>query len=134
MKGESNLILTILAILSIFSFTRTLVYVAFNDKLLNLDESANFNFDPIFDKTLLIFAIVRITLSLIVLYNRRFYNDLLSFVLIFFVFSSLQRFYYQYLITHDPKSKVKQYLDIYQNYNSILVFLGSLYIMKYVLF
>ena len=88
----------------------------------------------VYKKTLLVFSIVRFLLASIILYSRHFHNDMLSYVLVFLIFSSIQRFYYQYLYSIDSKSKIRYNLQEYQPLNTFLVFSSSLYIMKYVLF
>lgn len=134
MLHDTNSLLTILAIMSILSFTRTLVYLLYQKNILNVAGRTEMDVDPYLNKVFLIFSSLRIILSSIVLYKRQFQNDILSYVLIFLIFSSLQRFYYDYLIRNHSDSKIKLYLDKIQDLNSILVFLSSLYIMKYILF
>jgi hypothetical protein len=132
MKGDSTIILILLAILSISTLTRSLVYAAFKTNLFDLEKSENMN--SVIDKTLAIFASVRLILALVILYLRQLHNDLLTYFLVTFVIISIQREYYQYLIINDKNSKIKLFLDKIQYYTSIVVILGSLYIMKYVLF
>ena len=134
MLHDTNTLLTILAIMSILSFTRTLVYLLYQKNILNVAGRTETDVEPYLNKVFLIFSSLRIILSSIVLYKRQFQNDILSYVLIFLIFSSVQRFYYDYLIRNHSESKIKLYLDKIQDLNSILVFLSSLYIMKYILF
>jgi hypothetical protein len=132
MKGDSIIILILLAILSISTLTRSLVYAAFKTNLFDLEKSENMN--SVIDKTLTIFASIRLILASIILYLRQLQNDLLTYFLVAFVIISIQREYYQYLILNNKNSKIKLFLDKIQDYTSIIVILGSLYIMKYVLF
>ena len=132
MKGDSIIILILLAILSISTLTRSLVYAAFKTNLFDLEKSENM--DSVIEKTLTIFANVRLILALVILYLRQLHNDLLTYILVAFVIISIQRVYYQYLILNDKNHKNKLFLDKIQHYTSITVILGSLYIMKYVLF
>jgi hypothetical protein len=134
MKQDSNILLSILAILSILTFARTLVYVIFGEAAINMSKQSGINVNEILDRTLTIFSMLRIILAGAVLGVRGVHKDMLTGVLLFLVFSSLQRFYYEYMLTSDPQSKITQYLDKYQPVNSVLLFVSSLYIMKYVLF
>jgi uncharacterized membrane protein YhaH (DUF805 family) len=134
MKQDSNILLTILAILIIFTFTRTLVYAIFGEEAVNMSKQSGINVEEILDRTLTIFAMLRIILAGIVLGLRGLHNDILTGVLVFLMFTSIQRFYYEYMRSSAPQSKVTQDLDKYQPVNSVLIFVSSVYIMKYVLF
>lgn len=134
MKQDSNILITALIILSLLTFTRTLVYILFSDKFINLGKIAGVDLDNVFKKTLLVFSIVRFLLANIILHTRKFQNDTLSYVLVYLIFSSLQRFYYDYLNRHNSDSKIRYYLEDFQPVNTFLILASSLYIMKYVLF
>ena len=134
MKQDSNILLTILAILSITSFTRTLVYEIFSKSELNIAKQSNADIEEILDRTLSIFSMLRIILASIALGLRGVHMDILTVVLIFLILSSVQRAYYEYMISYYPKSRITYYLIHYQRVNTILIFASSLYIMKYVLF
>ncbi len=134
MKQDSNTLLTILAILSIITFTRSLVYVIFSADSFNLGEKAGGNIAPFVDKTLTTFAAVRFVLAAVILGVRGVHKDILTGVLVFLLLSSVQRAYYQYLIDSKSKSAALKYLETYQPLSSILVLASSVYIMAYVLF
>ena len=134
MKQDSNILLSILAILSILTFTRTLVYVIIGQEAIYMSKQSGIDVTKILDRTLTLFAILRITLASIILSIRGLHKDILTGVLVFLTLSSIQRFYYEYMISYYPESKVTQYLDKYQPVNSVLLFVSSLYIMKYILF
>ena len=134
MKQDSNTLLTILAILSIITFTRSLVYAIFTREEIDMSKQSGINIHEILDKTLTIFSMLRIILASIILSVRGLHKDILTVVLVFLVLSSVQRFYYEHLISSAPQSMRAQYLDKYQPVNSVLLFVSSLYIMKYVLF
>lgn len=134
MKQDSNILLTILAILSIITFTRSLVYAIFTREEIDMSKQSGINVEAILEKTLTIFSMLRIILASIILSVRGLHKDILTVVLVFLVLSSVQRFYYEHLISSAPQSMMAQYLDKYQPVNSVLLFVSSLYIMKYVLF
>ena len=132
MKVESTIILILLAILSVSELTRSLVFVAFEDNIFNLDKSPAM--EDIIQKILLIFDTLPDILAIVILYYRQLQNDLLTYILIFFIIVSIQRFYYEYLYFYHPKSQTKIYIDKIQDIISIIIFLSSMYIMKFVLF
>jgi hypothetical protein len=134
MKQDSNILLTTLAILSILTFTRSLVYAIFSIEAIEMSKQSGINIEEILDKVLSIFAMLRIILASVILGVRGLHKDILTGVLVFLVFSSVQRAYYEHMLTSAPQSKVTQYLDKYQPVNSVLLFASSLYIMKYLLF
>ena len=132
MKVESTIILILLAILSVSELTRSLVFVAFEDNIFNLNKSSAM--EDTIQKILLIFDTLPDILAVVILYYRQLQNDLLTYILIFFIIVSIQRFYYEYLYFYHPKSQTKMYLDKVQDVISIILFLSSIYIMKYILF
>lgn len=134
MKQDSNILLTALAILSILTFTRSLVYAIFSIEEVQMSKQSGINVEEILDKTLTIFGMLRIILASVVIGVRGLHKDILTGVLVFLVFSSLQRLYYEHMLSSAPQSKITQYLDKYQPVNSVFLFLSSVYIMKYVLF
>lgn len=132
MKVESTIILILLAILSVSELTRSLVFAAFEDNIFNLNKSSAM--EDTIQKILLIFDTLPDILAVVILYYRQLQNDLLTYILIFFIIVSIQRFYYEYLYFYHPKSQTKKYLDKVQDVISIILFLSSIYIMKYILF
>ena len=97
MKQDSNTLLTMLAILSILTFTRSLVYAFFSSDSLNLAENDSVDMKPFVNKTLTTFAAVRFVLAAVILGVRGLHKDILTGVLVFLVLSSVQRSYYEYL-------------------------------------
>lgn len=134
MKQESNVLLTLLIILSLLSFTRTLVYLIFNDNLLKLKGKAKEEATDITHKVLLIFSIVRIVLVTIILYKRHLQNDILTYVLLFLFLSSIERFIYAYYEKYYPTSDLFKSLEKVQELNTFMVVSASFYIIKYVFF
>jgi hypothetical protein len=134
MKQDSNIVLTVLAILSILSFTRTLLYEFFSKTELNIAKDSNMDVEKILDRTLSVFSFLRIILASIALGLRGVHMDILTIVLVFFILSSVQRACYEYMLSYYPKSRITYYLTHYQRVNTFLVFASSLYIMKYLLF
>lgn len=134
-KGDRMLLLVLLIIQSILIFFRTLTYIIFDKNLLNLDEIVTGKDNVRYvEWVLTMFAIVRLFIAGIVLSKRGFKNDILSYAISYLVFSSLLRFYYQYLIEFDKKSIAKQHIDRFQDTNAIILLFVSAYIIKFIFF
>jgi len=132
--GRKFLLLVLLIIQAIFIFIRTLVYMVFDTHFLNLDRYIGIDNERTVDYVLTIFAVVRLLISGIVLYKRQFRNDILSYALIYLIFTSFVRFYYHYLIEYKNHTEIKKLIDKYQDINALGLFLVSMYILKYVFF
>jgi len=134
MNKESNILLIILIILSLTTFTRTLVYYIFHTGLINFGSKSKQEIDKVIDKVLVIFTTIRIILVTIILSMRGVQNDILTYVLAFLFLSSTQRYIYEYTKFNYPSSNLYKALENFQDLNTNLVLLSSLYIMKYVFF
>jgi hypothetical protein len=134
MNKESNILLIFLIILSLTTFTRTLVYYIFHTGLINFGSKSKQEIDKVIDKVLVIFTTIRIILVTIILSMRGVQNDILTYVLAFLFLSSTQRYIYEYTKFNYPSSNLYKALENFQDLNTNLVLLSSLYIMKYVFF
>ena len=134
MNKESNILLIFLIILSLTTFTRTLVYYIFHTGLINFGSKSKEEIDKVIDKVLVIFTTIRIILVTIILSMRGVQNDILTYVLAFLFLSSTQRYIYEYTKFNYPSSNLYKALENFQDLNTNLVLLSSLYIMKYVFF
>ena len=134
MNKESNILLIFLIILSLTTFTRTLVYYIFHTGLINFGSKSKLEIDKVIDKVLVIFTTIRIILVTIILSMRGVQNDILTYVLAFLFLSSTQRYIYEYTKFNYPSSNLYKALENFQDLNTNLVLLSSLYIMKYVFF
>ena len=134
MNKETNILLIFLIILSLTTFTRTLVYYIFHTGLINFGSKSKQEIDKVIDKVLVIFTTIRIILVTIILSMRGVQNDILTYVLAFLFLSSTQRYIYEYTKFNYPSSNLYKALENFQDLNTNLVLLSSLYIMKYVFF
>ena len=134
MNKESNILLIFLIILSLTTFTRTLVYYIFHTGLINFGSKSKEEIDKVIDKVLVIFTTIRIILVTIILSMRGVQNDILTYVLAFLFLSSTQRYIYEYTKFNYPSSNLYKALENFQDLNTNLVLLSSLYMMKYVFF
>lgn len=133
-KYMDNQTLVLLILLSVTVFTRTLVYLTFDTQFLDIDKRLNRDNEETIEVVLTFFAVIRLLLSTLILYKRTVRADILSFGLIYLIFSSFLRFYYQYLFYNNDHSKTKYYIDKYQDINAAVLFMISLYILKMVFF
>lgn len=132
-KPDINILLTLLIILSILSFVRTFTYILFDKQLVNADKYFGLNIDLIMEAVLSIFSILRLYISSLVLIKRGLEYDMLTYVLLYLIFTCFVRFYYEYLYFFKPESKEKYYIDKYQDVNAVSIFLASAYILYFIL-
>ena len=133
-KSDINILLTLLIILSILTFTRTFIYLLFDEQFVNADKYLGLNVDLIMEGVLSIFAILRLYISGLVLVKRGVYYDALTAALGYLIFTSILRLYYEYLYFYKPNSKYKYYIDKYQDVNAFALFLSSSYILYFIFF
>jgi hypothetical protein len=130
-KSDINILLTLLIILSILTFTRTFTYLLFDKQFVNADKYLGLKLDLIMEGVFTIFAILRLYISALVLIKREIKYDLLTTALGFLIFTSILRLYYEYLYFYKPDSKEKYYIDKFQDVDAFALFLSSSYILYY---
>ena len=130
-KSDINILLTLLIILSILTFTRTFTYLLFDKQFVNADKYLGLKLDLIMEGVFTIFAILRLYISVLVLIKREIKYDLLTTALGFLIFTSILRLYYEYLYFYKPDSKEKYYIDKFQDVDAFALFLSSSYILYY---
>jgi len=133
-KPDINILLTLLIILSVVAFTRTFLYLLFDKEFLNSGKHLGLNVDLIMEGVLTIFAILRVYISSLVLFKKGLDYDMITYVLLYLIFTSFVRFYYEYLYFYNPESKQKYYVDKYQDVNAVSIFIASGYILYYIFF
>lgn len=133
-KPDINILLTLLIILSILSFARTFIYILFDKQLVNADKYLGLNVDLIMEAVLSICSILRLYISSLVLIKRGLEYDMLTYVLLYLIFTCFVRFYYEYLYFFKPDSKEKYYIDKFQDVNAVSIFIASAYILYFILF
>ena len=133
-KPDINILLTLLIILSVVAFTRTFLYLLFDKEFLNSGKHLGLNIDLIMEGVLTIFAVLRVYISSLVLLKKGLDYDMITYVLLYLIFTSLVRFYYEYLYFYNPESKQKYYVDKYQDVNAVTIFIASGYILYYIFF
>ena len=133
-KPDINILLTLLIILSVVAFTRTFLYLLFDKEFLNSGNHLGLNIDLIMEGVLTIFAVLRVYISSLVLLKKGLDYDMITYVLLYLIFTSLVRFYYEYLYFYNPESKQKYYVDKYQDVNAATIFIASGYILYYIFF
>lgn len=134
MKQESFTLVVLLIILSLTTFTRSLVYFIFSDNFLKLTGKPKEAVAKYIDAILAIFSIIRILLVVIILHKRHFQYDILSYVLLFLLLSAIEGVIYTYNERINPQSNISKALDKIQDANTIMILASSLYIIKYIFF
>ena len=133
-EKDINILLTLLIILSILSFIRTLFYILFDNDLVDIDRKVGFDIEKVMEGVLLIFAILRLYICSIILAKRGLHNDVMTYIMFYLIFTAFLRFYYDYLYFNYPKSETLHHIDNFQDVNAILIYFCSAYILKHILF
>lgn len=134
-KNNDNLVIQILIFQTILTFIRSFIYITFDEQYFDLDKKLfKKDISPKVDRVLLLFSIIRISVTIFIFSLRGIRNDVLTYVLLCFAISASIRFYYEYLILFEPKSKNIEYIDKFQDLNAMILFLLSVYILKYIFF
>ena len=133
-EKDVNILLTLLIILSILSFIRTLTYIVFDNDLIDIDRKVGYDIEKIMEGVLLIFAVLRFYICSIILTKRGIHNDVITYIMFYLIFTAFLRFYYDYLYFNYPKSEQLQPIDNIQDVNAVLIFFCSAYILKHILF
>jgi hypothetical protein len=133
-QEETFLILVLLIIQSILIFFVALIYIVFDKNFFNLDKFIGTNSEATIGNIVTLFAGIRVFLVSTILYKRGYQSDILTFVLMYLIFTSFLRFYYQYLIETESEAKIMDYIDKFEDINTVLFFLSSAYILKFILF
>ena len=133
-KPDINILLTLLIILSVVAFTRTFLYLLFDKEFLNSGKHLGVNVDLIMEGVLTISAVLRLYISSLVLFKKGLDYDMITYVLLYLIFTAFVRFYYEYLYFYNPESKQKYYVDKFQDVNAVAIFIASGYILYYIFF
>jgi len=132
---DTNLLLTLLIILSVLVFTRTIIFVLFDKHLFALDKNLGFNIQPIIQKFILpMYALLRVIIIFLFFSIKPVQADLISAVLIYILIMSFIRFYFVYLTLYYPESKQIEPIDRFQDINTSVQFITSAYIVYYIFF
>lgn len=126
---DDFLAIILLVTLSILILFRTGLYIIFDNHFLNIDGHLKIRNEKEVDYVLTLFSIIRLFLATTILHLRKFRNDLLSYGLLYLIFTSFVRFYYQYLRTFNRKNPVIKWIDRYQDINALILFFISTYIL-----
>lgn len=134
-ETEMIILLVLLTILSIINLVKSLVYIIFDKNLADIgDKFFGFNTDPVIEGVLAVFSILRLLLVSLIIGKRGFKNDILTYVLVYFILNGLLKIYYVHVYFNYPDSKEKYYIDKYEDFNAIMLFLTSLYVVSYIFF
>lgn len=134
MKQELFALVVLLIILSLTTFTRTLVYFIFRENILNLTGKPREQVGKYIDTVLAIFSIIRILLIVLIINKRGLHHDILTYVLVFLFISALEGVLYDYSRKYNPQSNITKGLDKIQDINTVMILASSIYILKYIFF
>lgn len=132
-QDQSFLLLILLIIQTIFIFLKTSTTIIFDEHLFNLDE-LYFKFinQKYIDSFLLIFIIIQAFLSATILYRKKSHTDILTFILVYLIFSYFLHFYYYYLVWKKENPELQEKIHKYQDINTILLFFITGYGLYYI--
>jgi hypothetical protein len=135
MKQETFTLLVLLIILSVINLVRSLVYILFDKNLADIgDKFFGFATEPVIEGILAVFSILRLIIVGLILGKRGFKSDILTYILMYFIFNGLLKIYYVHVYFNYPDSKEKYIIEKYEDINAIILFLTSLYVVSYIFF
>ena len=134
-ETEMNILLVLLIILSVINLVKSLVYITFDKNLADIgDKFFGFNTGPIIEGVLAVFSMLRLLLVALIIGKRGLKNDILTYILMYFIFNGILKIYYVHVYFNYPDSKEKYIIDKYEDVNAIILFLTSMYVVSYILF
>ena len=130
---ESDYTLINLIILTIIMFIRSVIHALFDNNLLDID-SSNKELDVKVGNFLAVMAMLRVFVIILILISRKGKFDLITCILYFLMFTGVLRIYYQYLEIFNSQSPIYIYFNKYEDIDSLIIFLFTGYMIKYIFF
>jgi|LakMenE18May11ns_1017448.scaffolds.fasta_scaffold8666309_1 hypothetical protein len=131
---DSNNTIVLLIILTIILFTKSTIHILFDNDILNIDKSNYNQFDEIVSYVLSLIAAMRFFIITLILMTRSVKKDFLTYILYYLLVTAILRIWYEYLAIFNKQSALYKLFDKYQDIDSILIFLSTGYIIKYIFF
>lgn len=125
---SGTVLLALLILLTITICIRTFIYIVLDENSFALNKKLGIDENTVHGM-LSIIDIIRFYLVVIILVKKEFKYNLLDWVLIYMLFNSVMRLYYEYLYYFEKGSLKLPYLILFQNVNNILEFFASLVIL-----
>ena len=129
---DSNNTIVLLIILTIILFTKSTIHILFDNDLLNINNSTQT--DEIVGYSLALIAAMRFFIITLILMTRNVKKDFLTYILYYLLLTSILRIWYEYLAIYNKQYVLYKLFDKYQDVDSILIFLFTTYIIKYIFF
>ena len=129
-RNEKTDVEILLVLFSIIIFVGTFLYFVSDPNLLNTHLVS----DSVDVKIRMGLLVIEFLLAIVILYKKTFAYDVLSIILVYVVLSAIKSFYHRYLIYTNSNSKLRYYIDKYQDVNDVILLTMSLYILKRIFF
>ena len=129
-RNEKTDVEILLVLFSIIIFVGTFLYFVSDPNLLNTHLVS----DSVDVKIRMGLLFIEFLLAIVILYKKTFAYDVLSIILVYVVLSAIKSFYHRYLIYTNSNSKLRYYIDKYQDVNDVILLTMSLYILKWIFF
>ena len=132
-----TLVIVLLTVLSILIFLRTTPFILLSSEMLNIDKYFGIDIEPrlnLFDPNDTLqnfFNFMLIITAIIIVYKKNFNNDIINYVIYGIIFINILRFYFVFF------SQSQLMSGGFHNFVKIIMvimFLLSLYIIKYIFF
>lgn len=135
---DSIYVTTLLIIVTFTMFVRAVIHIMFDDNLMDLDNNLGTNFDKNMSYIIIGFSVFRVIAIALILMERT-KTDMLTYILYYLGISASLRIYIEYLEIVYTKTKIEnstfnKNLDLYLDYQAIVVCLSCGFIIKYVFF
>ena len=114
-------------------FIRSVIHALFDNNLLDID-SSNKELDVKVGNFLAVMAMLRVFVIILILISRKGKFDLITCILYFLMFTGVLRIYYQYLEIFNSQSPIYIYFNKYEDIDSLIIFLFTGYMIKYIFF
>lgn len=135
---DSIYVTTLLIIVTFTMFVRATIHIMFDDNLMDLDKTWGTQFDKNMSYIIIGFSLFRVIAIALILMERN-KKDMLTYILYYLGISAILRIYLEYLElvydkTKNENSDFYKNLDLFLDYQSIMVCLSCGFIIKYVFF
>jgi uncharacterized membrane protein len=119
-------------------FVRAVIHIMFDDNLMDLDKNWGTQFDKNMSYIIVGFSVFRV-IAIALILTARMKTDMLTYILYYLGISAILRIYLEYLELVYDKTKVEnsefyRKLDLFLDYQAIVVCLSCGFIIKYVFF
>ena len=132
-----TLVVILLTVLSILVFLKTVPFIFLSSDMLNLDNYFGINIEPkldLFNPNDIVQNLVSFTfiiIAIIIVYKRNFNNDIVNYIMYYLIIIQIIRFYF---IFFSQSQLMSVGFHNFVKITMVIMFLLSLYIIKYIFF